>query len=79
LKILPINGLTSDAQIPMQKHKNMGKKQGFLTLTKANNSTIMDTKHNEVDEISDKEFKRMIIIMINESEANMKKMNEIGT
>jgi hypothetical protein len=53
------------------------KKQGNTTPLKLSNSTIMDFNNSEVNKISDKEFKRMIIKMINEIKEDMNKwLNE---
>jgi hypothetical protein len=51
--------------------RNM-KKEGDITPPKVN-PTIIDTKENEVNEILDKEFKRMIIRMINKFKDDMEK------
>jgi hypothetical protein len=48
------------------------KKQDNMTFAKVNNSTIMDSNVSEVDEISEKEFKRMDIRMINEIKKEMR-------
>jgi hypothetical protein len=43
-------------------------KQGNIISQKVNNSTTMDSNDSEVDEIPDKELKRIITRMINEIE-----------
>jgi hypothetical protein len=40
-------------------------KKGYMTPSKINNSTIMDSSGSEINEISEKEFKRKMIRMIN--------------
>jgi hypothetical protein len=59
------------------RNKRNMRKQGNMTPPRVNNSTVRDTNDSEVDESLDKEFKRMIIIMIKESKETMSKcLNE---
>jgi hypothetical protein len=52
------------------------RKQGNMTSPKVS-STIMDTNDSKVDDIPDKEFKRMIIRMINKTKEDINKcLNE---
>jgi hypothetical protein len=54
---IPTNVLASSAQIPMHKHKKY-EKQGNMTPPKLNNSTARNTNGSEVDDVSDKEFRK---------------------
>jgi hypothetical protein len=59
--------LTSDAQVTIQKQqKNIYmKNQGNVSPPKVNNSQITDCNDSGVNEVLDKEFKIMIVRMIN--------------
>lgn len=49
-----------------------------MTPSKIHNSPITDPKDTDMDEISDKEFKRIIIKIINEFQENTgKQLNEL--
>jgi hypothetical protein len=57
--------------------KQVKKKQSNMSSTKLNSFTPIDTSYSEVDEVSDKELKIMIIRTINKIKENMYKcLNE---
>jgi hypothetical protein len=66
-----------DAQTQCRTMKNV-ERQGNMNPPKTNSFTIMDSNGSEVNGISVKEFKRMIIRIINKFKEHMNKyMNEL--
>jgi hypothetical protein len=59
-------------QIPTQEYKKYEEKnQGYMTPPKITKSLVTDSKDTEVDEISDKKFKRIILIKLNDIQENI--------